>query len=411
MTVFHRCGRETARPKASFIELAMAGFLISLSASSRLFAQTKPADLPKDWPAFHAGGALRGVAQPIGAPPMKLRWTFRTSENLPATAPSSTQPAPQAGRFEGSAAISNGTVYIADTAGLLHAIDLKTGKRKWVYPAIDGEGFETTPLVMDGKVFIGDLGGIFHAVAASDGHKLWTFDSASTIHSSANAIGNRIVFGDDGADIFCIDANTGAKLWEEKAGDRVNGAPAIVDGAALVSGCDAQLRGIGLADGKEMYAVDLGALCPGSAAISNNRIVMGTDGGRVVCLTADKRQQAWLFESVENRAMVYSSPAIADGIVVVGARDRNVYGLELSSGKKIWSFPTRGEVDSSPAISGGRVYVGSKDRKLYVLDLKTGAKIWEFSASRAITGSPAIAEGVAVVGDTSGTLYCLEPEK
>lgn len=374
-----------------------------------LNSSTYAADQSSDWPAFHRGGVLDGVAAPIGAPPMKLRWTYRTEENVPASTQPATQPARGPGKFDGSPAIFGGVVYIGDSAGLLHAVDLKTGKGKWTYSGEDG--FDTTPLIVDGKVLLGDLGGIFHAVRASDGHKLWTFDSSSMIHSSANAQGNRVVFGDDSADIFCLDANTGAKLWEQKSGDRVNGAPAIFGGAAMVSGCDAQLRGIGLMDGKEQYAVDLGSLCPGSAAIANNRIVMGTDGGRVVCLSADKREQVWLFEKVADHAMVYSSPAIADGVVIVGARDRNVYGLDLATGNKLWSFPTRGEVDSSPAISGGRVYVGSKDKKLYVLELKTGRKLWEFSASRAITGSPAIAEGVVVIGDTAGNLYCLEPGK
>jgi outer membrane protein assembly factor BamB len=359
-----------------------------------------------DWPAFHRGGPLDGVASLIAAPPMKLRWTFRAVDDVPAGTQPATQQSLGPARFEGAPVIADGFVYVADTGGALRAIDLKTGKQKWSYRAEDG--FETTPIVIANKVLLGDLSGIFHCVNAADGHRLWIFDSNSIIHSSANAQGNRIVFGDDGADIFCLDADSGKKLWDQKAGDRVNGAPAIVGGAALVSGCDSQLRAIGLQDGKEQYTADLGGVCPGSAAVAGNRIVVGTDGGRVLCFSADKHEQLWLFENIGEHAMVYSSPAVADGVVVVGARDRNVYGLDLTSGKKLWNFPTRGEVDSSPAISAGRAYIGSKDKKLYVLDLKSGNKLWEFTASRAITGSPAIGEGVVVVGDTAGVLYCLE---
>ena len=216
---------------------------------------------------------------------------------------------------------------------------------------------------------------------------------------------------------FIVWGADGKKVWEAKSGDRVNGAPAI--GAAVagqspsvfVSGCDAQLRAIDVDTGKERFAKELGALCPGSPALLPDRIVIGTDGGKVVCLSADGQKVLWEFEGVQNGAMVYSSPAVGEGVVVVGTRDRNVYGLDSSSGKKLWAFSTRGDVDSSAVISGGRAYVGSKDKKLYVIDLKTGKELWSFTASRGITASPADAQGALVIGDTAGVLYCLEGGK
>ena len=370
--------------------------------------------LADDFPAFHNGGPLLGQAGQIGAPPMKLRWQFKSEDDPAPTTQPGGAPSVVTPGYEASAVIVGGVVYAADRSGALRAIDLKTGKKKWDYRV--EAGFSATPAVVKGLVCLGDEDGIFHAVDAVTGKKRWTFEAGSTIHSPANFIGDKIVFGDDGADIYCLSLE-GKKLWDAKSGDRVNGAPAIGAAAAgqspsaFVSGCDAQLRAIDVETGKERYAKELGALCPGSPAVLPDRIVIGTDGGKVVCLSADGQKSLWEFEGVQNSAMVYSSPAVADGIVVVGTRDRNVYGLELATGKKLWSFSTRGDVDSSPAISNGRVYVGSKDKRLYVLDLKTGKEQWSFTASRGITASPAIADGVLVIGDSAGVLYCLEPGK
>jgi outer membrane protein assembly factor BamB len=390
-----------------------------------------------DWIAFHDGGPLLGVASALRAPPMKLRWKFRIDDDdepspMPATrvaaspltrpaAAPTTGPATvpsavasigpayhQAGHFEGAAAIVDGVVYVADTAGAVRAIDAVTGKRIWIYQSDDG--FETSPLVLDGRVLLGDLGGLFHAISAQTGKKIWTFDSGSPIHSSANFFGKdraRIVFGNDGADIFCLNADTGKQVWTQKAGDRINGCPAVANGTALISGCDSQLRALKEKDGAEEYSFDLGALCPGSAAVAGDRMVMGADQGRVLCISAKTHQQLWLF-TAPAQEMVYSSPAIADGIVVFGARDRLVYGLDLTTGKQLWSYPTRGEVDSSPLISSGRVYIASKDKKLYVLDLKTGRELWSFTAGRGITATPAIGDGALVIGDSGGNLFCLE---
>src|SRR4051794_23193733 len=79
-----------------------------------------------DWPAFHGGGPLTGEpsADP-GAPPMKARWTYRTDEDDPAP-------------ILGSPAIVGDTVYVGDAEGVLHAVDLKTGKARWTYKAEDG---------------------------------------------------------------------------------------------------------------------------------------------------------------------------------------------------------------------------------------------------------------------------------
>lgn len=386
-------------------------FLASSAARATQTPPTPPAPARQnpaaksslDWPAFHGGGPLLGAAAPLpgGGPALKLRWTYVAGGDNPSA-------------IEGSAAIVRGTAYVADAGGTLHAIDLADGRARWTYKTENG--FETTPLVMTDPqkgelVLIGDLAGVFHAVGAKDGKKLWTVETQGPIHASANAAGANVVFGNDSAAIYCLRASDGKEVWRRDAGDRINAAPAVGFGKAFVSGCDAQLRAINIEDGKEAFAVDMRALSGASPALLEDQqsIVIGTDQGRVLCYSADGQRVLWKFEQIENGAMVYASPAVADGLAVVGARDRKVYALDVKTGQPKWTFPTRGDVDSSPVVSGGRVYVGSKDKRFYVLDLKTGQKLWEFTARRAITASPAIAEGVVIVGDTAGNLYCFEP--
>jgi outer membrane protein assembly factor BamB len=370
-----------------------------------------PATKPGEIFAFRGGGGLSGVAEKIAAPPMKLRWTYQTDEQQHAS-------------VESAATITADTVYVADDRGTLHAIDLATGKNKWKYSS-DG-GFDASPLVMDGRVYLGDLAGVFHCVSASDGKKIWTFDAESGVHGSANSDGSHIIFGTDGAQIICLDTG-GKKLWSVTAEDRINAAPSIgtlPDGRmiALVSGCDSRLRAIDLKEGKEVFAAEMGALSPSSpvvvamadshahpqpVATRNDRIIVGTDQGHVLCYSSDGKP-LWDYDKVKDGAMVYASPAVSDGIVVTGARDRHVHAMSLADGKPLWTFATHGDVDSSPLISDGRVYIGSSDKKLYVLDLKTGAMLWQFTAGRAITAPPAIARGVLVIGDTRGNVYCFE---
>jgi outer membrane protein assembly factor BamB len=347
-------------------------------------------------PAFQGGGALLGQAEPIGPPPMEVVWTWKADEN-------------ERAGIDCSPVVANGLVYVADAKGTLRALDLNSGTVRWTCKL--GDGFGATPMVLDGKVLVGDLSGIFYAISADAGQKLWTYDSGTTIHSSANAVGANIVFANDGGDIVCLRAADGKVVWKAEGGDRINSALSVGHGLAYVGGCDSQLRGLDENTGKEQFAFPAEAVIPGSPVLVGDRIVFGLDQGRVLCIGAADHKTIWTYEGITNELMVYATPAIADGIVVVGARDRQVHGIDLATGKGLWKFMTRGEVDAPALISSGRVYVGSKDKNLYVLDLKTGKPLWQFNAARPIESAAAISEGKLVFADSGGTVFCLKAGK
>ncbi len=104
---------------------------------------------------------------------------------------------------------------------------------------------------------------------------------------------------------------------------------------------------------------------------------------------------------------VYSSPAVANGIVYFGSEDQNVYALNANTGAKLWSYTTDSSVDSSPAVSKGVVYIGSFTGNVYALKAKTGAKLWSHTTGSWVLSSPAVANGVAYVGSQDGKVYAL----
>jgi len=368
---------------------------------------------------FQGAGPLVGVAPPIAPPPYRLRWKYKAGdgENRASIANSPT--------------IAGNTVFVPDSIGLLHAVDLSTGQKIWQYKS-EG-GFETAPLIFDGRLYLGDMDGLFHCVDAATGKKIWAFDTGSGIHASANlapapgGTGKVLIFGNDGADILALTLD-GKKAWAAKGGDRINASPAVAmakpganpvpspygNGIALFAGCDARLLAVDVTNGKEAWAIELGAPIPGSPAVLPTSIVLGTGEGDVLHIDAATRKELWKYSEVNQAGVVfYSSPAVdvEAGLVVIGCRDRQVHAIDLKTGKRAWAFVTRGDVDASPVISGGRVYVGSQDKKFYVLDLKTGKKLYEYTAARGIDAGAAIGGGVIVFGDSLGNVYCLEPVK
>jgi outer membrane protein assembly factor BamB len=65
-------------------------------------------------------------------------------------------------------------------------------------------------------------------------------------------------------------------------------------------------------------------------------------------------------------------------------------------------------VESSPVIAGERVICGSSDKNIYMLELSTGKKVWSFEGDGSFVASAALAEGRMVIGCDSGLVYCFE---
>lgn len=117
----------------------------------------------------------------------------------------------------------------------------------------------------------------------------------------------------------------------------------------------------------------------------------------------DKLTANWSFKT---DGEVWSSPAVADGVVYVGSDDNKVYALNALTGNKIWSHGTSGDVRSSPAVSGGIVYVGSDDDKIVAMDILTGSTIWNYGIDGNVgKASPLVAGGKVYIGSLDGNFY------
>jgi outer membrane protein assembly factor BamB len=60
-------------------------------------------------------------------------------------------------------------------------------------------------------------------------------------------------------------------------------------------------------------------------------------------------------------------PNLVGQLVYFGSDDGNLYALDASSERQMWSFPTDNAVSSSPTVVNGIVYVSSTDGKLYAV--------------------------------------------
>ena len=123
----------------------------------------------------------------------------------------------------------------------------------------------------------------------------------------------------------------------------------------------------------------------------------------------------------------------------IPTRGYDVYALKASTGALLWSYATGNGVYSSPAVANGVVYIGSDDGNVYALNAKhrrpavelrhrqllcfprlpwrmgwfmsarmtnnvyalnasTGALLWSYATGSGVNSSPAVANGVVYIG-------------
>lgn len=88
---------------------------------------------------------------------------------------------------------------------------------------------------------------------------------------------------------------------------------------------------------------------------------------------------------------IFSSPALAGGMIYIGSSDDYLYAADRKTGKVKWKFKTAGDVHSTPAIFKNRVYFGSADGNFYALDARTGKEYWRFKTHGETSfGSPGL---------------------
>lgn len=149
--------------------------------------------------------------------------------------------------------------------------------------------------------------------------------------------------------------------------------------------------------GREYWKLEMGFT--GTAAATRDAVYF-TDGNNLQARFAPTGQLIW---QVELTGAIWSSPAVADGVVYI-CRDAGVskpgsiLALDAASGETRWSLDTPGPVRYSPAVADGVLYAGGTDGTLYAVDAVKGSIIWQHQAGGSIDSPPVVSGGLVYFG-------------
>ncbi len=360
-------------------------------------------------------GRLYAVDRATGAE----RWRFQTQ-----------------GPVNSSPAVVNGLVFVSSVDGNIYAVDATTGVQRWRFttrgerrftaPGIHGaiprtermpdpyDVFLSSPTVVSGTVYIGSGDQGVYALDAGTGALRWRFETGDVVHASPAVVNGVVYVGSWDRNLYAIDAQSGRERWRHTTGgDTViynqvglASSPAVVDGIVLVGGRDGRFHAVDAATGAERWSHDnRGGWTIGSPAVRDGVVYFATsDGRRFKAL--DVRTGALRFD-LANKAISFSSPALAGSIAFYGTSDGWVRGVDIRTGAFSAHFQTDGSrehgaqwTDSSGVLQTGGMY---PDRTLdgMMIGMRTMMTVGS------VLSSPTIADGVLYVGSTDGQLYAI----
>ncbi|WP_197277498.1 carboxypeptidase regulatory-like domain-containing protein [Bacillus sp. FJAT-27245] len=147
--------------------------------------------------------------------------------------------------------------------------------------------------------------------------------------------------------------------------------------------------------------------------IANGNVQRNAVSGNAIDVQA--LDKAWDYSTEGKGDILFSTPAAAEGKVVLTTDRGWVVALDSKSGKEQWAVRIGSTNRSSPTIENGTVYLsGGQDGRIYALDLKSGSIKWNtVVGSMAIYESPVYYEGVLFVSSdltANAHLHALNPE-
>ena len=234
------------------------------------------------------------------------------------------------GAFEGTPVIADGVVYVGDLDGKLYA--LQPGRRQGDVDVTRSRAASSPRRRSAASLlYVGDIDGKFYCFDAKTGQaEVDVRRPRPRSTPGANFCKDNVLFGSQDANAVLPERRAAAS-WSgsSRFGDQIRCTPTVVGDRSFVAGCDSKLHIIDLTTGKEVgERADRGADRRDAGRAGRPRLSSAPRGARSSRVNWKEAKVVWKVEDKSSSQPYRSSPAVQDGIVVVGSRDRRVHAFD-----------------------------------------------------------------------------------
>ena len=266
----------------------------------------------------------------------------------------------------------------------VYALDEGSGATLWVRH-IEGTYWRGALAYDAGRLFVVGYDGVVYALAPADGSVVWQA-ALPNVHGAASApvaANGRVLYTaavDPGSTVGALDEGDGHALWSDTL-DLGPGTPALDGDRLYVAGASPTGQAFSAATGALLWSD------PGGSSGSGVLTVAGA--GRLWVWPESPTGPGWAFDLATGAsAGGFASPTAPaiDGDLVAMRSDRGVWAQD-ATGRHLWDVDLGRELGSPLLIVNGVVLVGALDGTVTGLELATGRIVWSANVGAGVTGA------------------------
>lgn len=233
-------------------------------------------------------------------------------------------------------------------------------------------------------------------------------------------MGESIVVGSMDGQVLSLDIETGEHNWEpalirvddkNKKKRAIYGTPLVHDNVIFVTSYDGKIHAFSLVDGRLLETEPVTDEFVGGVSYYQDMLFFGSSDGVMYGYDVDIMDQtvmmkkSWEYKAKDS---IWSTPVIANGLLLFTSLDHFVYALDPSDGSFVWEMETGAALVSNPVVDGDNLFVGSFDTNFYAIDINSGKEKWRFTdSSNWYWGSALLSGDYLYVPSLEGKLYAL----
>ena len=364
-------------------------------------------------------GSTDGALYAINRADGTQRWKFETR-----------------GPVNSSRAFRDGVVYVGSLDGNLYAVDAASGTVRWTFatqgerrftaPGIHGaiprtermpdpfDVFLSSPAIADNTVYFGSGDQHVYALDAATGAQKWTFSTGDVVHASPAVVDGVVYIGSWDRNLYALDAQTGRERWRYTTGNDttiynqigIASSAAVAGGVVLVGGRDGKFHAVDARTGAVRWVHDnRGGWTIASPAVKDGVVYFPTsDGTRFKALDVVTGETRF---DLQNKAVSFSSPAIAGEVGFYGTSDGYLNAVDLRAGTLLRQYQTDGSKENGPRYTDetGRMRADRMYPDRTLDGMMIGMRTMMTLGS--VLSSPVVVDGVVYFGSTDGHLYAV----
>jgi outer membrane protein assembly factor BamB len=206
---------------------------------------------------------------------------------------------------------------------------------------------------------------------------------------------------------------TGAPVWAGLEWDASSGMLFVGNEQGTLHAID---RG-----GKVRWRLETGKPIRAQPKVIGEHVYVHSDSGYLYKLVARSGAEAWRARIVTEapprlpvneqgtRWDRYGASVVAGAThIYVSSRDKNLYALDINTGREVWRVAAGDIMTATPALFRDSVIFAAYDGKVQAVSARDGAFRWSYDARLAVPGDLVVVENQVLVGSRSYDLIALD---